>query len=42
MTRHYCKIIMEIFSLEAVSYVDPGYIPFSRGKFCLGVGGKIA
>jgi hypothetical protein len=42
MTRHYCKIIMEIFSLEAVSYVDPEYIPLSRVKLCFGVGGKIA
>jgi hypothetical protein len=42
MTWHYFKIIMEVFSLEAVSHVDLEYIPLSRGKLCLRVGGKIA
>jgi hypothetical protein len=33
---------MEVFSLEAVNYVDPKYILLLRGKLCLRVGGKIA
>jgi hypothetical protein len=33
---------MEVFSLEAVSYVDSKYIPLLRGKLCLRVGGKFA